>query len=89
MITFYAEDAIINYVVKHPYFFETCHVEYFLNELIYKLVMVAELELTYELHNIDYILPSLIGVRHDSMTNLYTVEANIELWSNSILQWGN
>ena len=63
MIIFHAEDAIINYVVKHPYFFETC--QYFLNELIYKLVMMVELELTYELHNIDYILTSLIGIRHD------------------------
>ena len=51
--------------------------------------MVAELELTYELNNIDYILPSLIGIRHDYMPNLYTVEANIELWNNSILLWGN
>lgn len=43
---------------------------------------MAELELTYELNNIDYILPSLIGIRHDYMPNLYTVEANIELWNN-------
>ena len=51
--------------------------------------MVAELELTYELNNIDYSLPSLIGIRHGYMPNLYTVEANIELWNNSILLWGN
>lgn len=45
--------------IRH-FFFQTC--QYFLNELMYKVTMATERELTYELDNMDCLSTSLIDL---------------------------
>lgn len=49
-------------IMQSAIFFQTCW--YFLNGLLYKAVTVTEVELTRELNNMDYVSPSLTGLKH-------------------------
>lgn len=69
-MAFYAEDAIINYTINQPFYPQICW--YFLIELVYKVSMAAERELTHEFNNMGYLSISVIGL-HCYMPSLCTV----------------